>query len=1065
MPLKQTIINESANPTTTKTLSEDMRDNFIYKPFNLIYDALTPNYEFLEKHHNIKLSKKTINLMYKQDAQQVISLIQHIQHLLLDESNEINSKQNKPEEYSNKKIEHDIVIHGVINQEENKEIEPTLYDPVGTENMKHIIVLNKELEPLLEQEPLFKSLTEKLNIFFQFVEATPYITPLQSKTLENNIKQIEEKEIDGEPILQFKEYKHYVFNTAKIMNEAFSNYVVPIPKPITENQKLYGDEEEFLRIAESAKITSEDKRITIFYKRFSYPTRFENDLDLRYAHMLLTKQNNVGVLGSMTVNWKSNQILTAGLDVKQWREFILPIAKQGGFPIFKSGKGSVRFLEEDEQTELEKVLERSKTDIENIDDERVKAINYLENVHEVLFTSAHGMIVGVYDFVGLQGFDESKYFLGHYEDFDFCYRVQEKLGKKVYYVPPHLLKPLTLKYIDEDYVKKEVKEEETEEESERKENENLFVSIPPTAFLDENNMNQYLKSINFIDTTETSTEISILERMKNPSAVYYDSDIASIHSLASTYSMLTKSEKLMNYCRDRLILKTPILISSFSGETESVGQIIKTSETLSNQLVKESQSLALQLNEFANIQYVTNRPRVIMEANVKTINPLLLSVTEETEGKDNEEEKREVKEVKESLSKSIIEKALTEKRKQDIDRLYSNAILHLKQPYIHIVNSGWNVLSLISNNNNDQSKEKKVDLCNKKKSANDVYCILRIPGFATGQAPSEILSNFVDMGVDEIWVPTDFHKGALIESSTNIKHLKINVLPLSVDLEHFTPNQHKPYPIFIQQNRKFLVLVDYNTIQTFDKLVSAFFSEFTSFDNVVLYIKPESDQIMTVVEQRLQATITKLGVPTKTQPNYVLVSEEIDYSKIPSFYLAFDAIIYLPLGSLGYPHKLLEILGLGVPLITTKYGSIMDVFSDSKNVDESEDGSAYWCEYEFQSVKQYPFLLTDEKLKVDDVSYLTQPKFERMKIIEPKELSIRTVLRKIAKAKLYQQTGTTKMEMGTSVYDAHILSLRTRVRQRVVSKGIYNIENIGSNALKLLRLSEKHLQKKMKKHE
>ena len=181
--------------------------------------------------------------------------------------------------------------------------------------------------------------------------------------------------------------------------------------------------------------------------------------------------------------------------------------------------------------------------------------------------------------------------------------------------------------------------------------------------------------------------------------------------------------------------------------------------------------------------------------------------------------------------------------------------------------------------------------------------------------------------MDEIWVPSCFHREAFLASGVSAE--RIVVFPTGVDTKVFRPGC-SPLPIPHRRGFTFLAITDPHDRKGMDLLLRAFLQEFKADDNVSLLVKVTSQEDRSIdLEAELAFFIEKeMGLTLENSPVILFLDDCLPYSAMPSLYAAADAFV-MPARGEAWGKTLLEALACELPVITTRWGSAPELLNDA----------------------------------------------------------------------------------------------------------------------------------------
>jgi len=183
--------------------------------------------------------------------------------------------------------------------------------------------------------------------------------------------------------------------------------------------------------------------------------------------------------------------------------------------------------------------------------------------------------------------------------------------------------------------------------------------------------------------------------------------------------------------------------------------------------------------------------------------------------------------------------------------------------------------------------------------------------------------------LDEIWVPSEFHREAF--AASGVVSEKLRVVPTGVDTNLFRPSGQ---PLSIPGRRKFnfLAVTDVHDRKATEVLLTAFLREFHVDDDVSLTLKmPRGADCQTNLAAELAFFVEKsLRLDLGKSADVILLQENLLPHRMPHLYAAADAFV-LPTRGESYGMTLLEALACGVPVITTRWGAALEYLNDGNS--------------------------------------------------------------------------------------------------------------------------------------
>lgn len=203
--------------------------------------------------------------------------------------------------------------------------------------------------------------------------------------------------------------------------------------------------------------------------------------------------------------------------------------------------------------------------------------------------------------------------------------------------------------------------------------------------------------------------------------------------------------------------------------------------------------------------------------------------------------------------------------------------------------------------------------------------------FETDRIPAGWKSRCNNM--DEIWVPTEFHKDTFAKSGIALS--KLVVIPEPVDTNRFDPQKFpnpdhslasfaaKPItekgPNRIQDCFKFLSIFKWESRKGWDILLSAYVQQFSFEDPVALILLTNPFHIDGSLQKIVQDYVNKeIKRTNKVAPTIYIIDEHISESQLPLLYRSVDCFV-LPSRGEGWGRPHVEAMSMGLPVIATNW--------------------------------------------------------------------------------------------------------------------------------------------------
>lgn len=177
--------------------------------------------------------------------------------------------------------------------------------------------------------------------------------------------------------------------------------------------------------------------------------------------------------------------------------------------------------------------------------------------------------------------------------------------------------------------------------------------------------------------------------------------------------------------------------------------------------------------------------------------------------------------------------------------------------------------------------------------------------------------------VDEVWVPTDFHRQVF--SSSGVNPTKLVTIHLSLDTTLYDPEHTTPFALD-QKHRsafKFLSVFKWESRKGWDVLLKAYFEEFSGdTDDVLLVLHTylygqRNPRDPKKVEAKIEWFAADLRLQKKLPPVLVL-TDELPETKMPGLYKSCDAFV-LPTRGEGWGIPVMEAMAMSLPSIVTNW--------------------------------------------------------------------------------------------------------------------------------------------------
>jgi glycosyltransferase involved in cell wall biosynthesis len=176
-------------------------------------------------------------------------------------------------------------------------------------------------------------------------------------------------------------------------------------------------------------------------------------------------------------------------------------------------------------------------------------------------------------------------------------------------------------------------------------------------------------------------------------------------------------------------------------------------------------------------------------------------------------------------------------------------------------------------------------------------------------------------GMDEVWVPTEFNRQTFAASGVDPN--KLHVVPLGLDIEHYRPDRVRPLQLPGSSAFNFLAVFEWNKRKGYDVLLRAYAAEFTSDDDVTLFVRTygyASAGRHVQGEQQLREYFLSQCPDPDRAPKIVFLLEKIPDEHMPALYAACDAFV-LPTRGEGWGLPFMEAMAMAKPTIATGWSA------------------------------------------------------------------------------------------------------------------------------------------------
>lgn len=207
--------------------------------------------------------------------------------------------------------------------------------------------------------------------------------------------------------------------------------------------------------------------------------------------------------------------------------------------------------------------------------------------------------------------------------------------------------------------------------------------------------------------------------------------------------------------------------------------------------------------------------------------------------------------------------------------------------------------------------------------------------FETDRLPSGWLPRLQYM--DEIWVPTNFSRDIFIASGYPSD--KLRVIEETVDTSMFVPVERRAVTYEKHKKLSRLSVIPSNTVvflfvgkfeerKGIDILLNAYFTEFSSYEAVVLLLVTSAYHSSSDFEDQISKIKNNLGITKKNLPEIIILSG-LNQDDMPVLY-SFAQALVIPSHGEGWGRPHMEAMACGTPVVATNWSG-PTAFMDSSN--------------------------------------------------------------------------------------------------------------------------------------
>jgi len=185
--------------------------------------------------------------------------------------------------------------------------------------------------------------------------------------------------------------------------------------------------------------------------------------------------------------------------------------------------------------------------------------------------------------------------------------------------------------------------------------------------------------------------------------------------------------------------------------------------------------------------------------------------------------------------------------------------------------------------------------------------------------------------VDEIWVPTEWHKQSW--AAAGVPAGKLQVVPEAIDPHMYSPATTQPEPLPGVEDGAFVFLsvFKWEKRKGPDILLDAYFREFAPGEAVALvlhtYLYGASRSERRSAEQSIEGLVrqaarnagfSEAAIDAKQLPKVILHTRELSAAEMPRLYRACDAFVLATRGE-GWGLPVMEAMAMGLPTAATNW--------------------------------------------------------------------------------------------------------------------------------------------------